>query len=40
VTKESVTLLFAIAVGGFALIAGLWRLSMWLMEQFPLVLGD
>jgi hypothetical protein len=40
VTKEAVTLLLAIAVGGFALVTGLWLLSMWLMEQVALVLGD
>jgi hypothetical protein len=40
VTKEAVTLLLAIAVRGFALITGLWLLSMWLMEQYALVLGD
>jgi hypothetical protein len=41
VTKEAVTLLLAIAVGGFALITALWLLSMWLIEQFALVvLGD
>ena len=39
-TKESVTLLLAIGVGGFALITGLWLFSMWLMEQIALVMGD
>ena len=39
-TKESVTLLLASLVGGFALIGGLWLLSMWLMEQVAFVLGD
>jgi hypothetical protein len=41
VTKEAVTLLLAAVVSGFALITGLWLLSMWLIEQFALVvLGD
>lgn len=39
-TKEAVTLLLAIVVGGFALITGLWLLSTWLMEQYALALGD
>jgi hypothetical protein len=39
-TKENVTLLGAIAVGGFALITGLWLLSGFLVEQLCLGLGD
>ena len=39
-TKEGVTLLLAIGVGGFALITGLWLLGGWLMEQIALLLGD
>ena len=40
-TKETVTLLLAVAVGGFALIGWLLWLSSWLMEQYALlVLGD
>lgn len=39
-TKEAVTLLLAAAVGGFALITGLWLLGGWLMELIALVLGD
>jgi hypothetical protein len=40
VTKEAVTLLLGLLVGGFALITGLWLLSIWLMEQYAVVLGD
>ena len=40
-TKEGVTLLLAAVVGGFALITGLWLLSMWFIEWFALVvIGD
>ena len=39
-TKEGVTLLLAIVVGGFALIQVLWLLSEGLMEQIALLLGD
>jgi hypothetical protein len=41
VTKESVTLLLAIGFGGLGLITSLWLLSMWLKEQYALVvIGD
>jgi hypothetical protein len=41
VTKESVTLLLAIGFGGLGLITSLWLLSMWLIEQYVLVvIGD
>jgi hypothetical protein len=41
VTKESVTLLLAIGFGGLGLITSLWLLSMWLIEQYALVvIGD
>jgi hypothetical protein len=39
VTKESVTLLLVIAVGGLALIQVLLLLGMGLMDLFVLVLG-
>jgi hypothetical protein len=39
VTKENVTLLLAIAVGGFALIQLLSLLGMGLMDLFVLALG-
>jgi hypothetical protein len=39
VTKESVTFVLAIAVGGFALIQLLSLLGMGLMDLFVLVLG-
>ena len=41
VTNESVTLLLAIGFGGLGLITSLWLLSMWLKEQYALVvIGD
>ena len=41
VIKESVTLLLAIGFGGLSLITSLWLLSMWLIEQYALVvIGD
>jgi hypothetical protein len=41
VIKESVTLLLAIGFGGLGLITSLWLLSMWLKEQYALVvIGD
>ena len=40
-TNESVTLLLAIGFGGLGLITSLWLLSMWLIEQYALVvIGD